>query len=146
MTNISGLSSFNIAAYSAPTQKPSAASAATTPSSVSLFSASANSSPLTYSATGRLNASTQGTTNAMQAAQNAMLTTQNALTQTLDSLMSGTQSGASTTDMFGNTTGANDPLAASTPTATSGGITAQAAQSAYLATQNMITQSLNSIK
>jgi hypothetical protein len=147
MTNISGLSSSNIAAYSAPAQKTSAVPAAAThasPSTVSLLNSSTSSTPLTYNATGQLNASTQSTTSAMQAAQNAVLTTQNALTQTLSSLMSGSASGTSTTDMFGNTTDTNDPFAANT--STPGGITAQAAQSAYLATQNIITQSLNLIK
>ncbi|MEI7456345.1 MAG: hypothetical protein WCK93_06430 [Nitrosomonadales bacterium] len=143
MSNISGLSSSNIAAYSAPVQRPVAPAATpSNPSTVTSLNTSSNSAPTTYNATGQLNASQKS---AAAAAQNAVLATQNALTQTLDSLMSGSQSSASTTDMFGNATGTNDPLAANTPAPASGGITAQAAQSAYLATQNMITQSLNSI-
>lgn len=128
---------------------------ATSPSFASTTLTSSNSSlPLTYNSAGLFSALQQTNANntpstPIQAAQSAYFAAENAVTQSLDALMSGSGANSSNTDIFGNNSNPNDPfgLNANSPSNSSNkaGATARTAQNAYLATQNALTQSLDSI-
>lgn len=162
-TTISNLLSSGVYGYSAPsaavTQPATGASSTTDAAATSVastagtFTASgAASSPLTYNAAGKLAAS-QAAHVTPQAARAAVAAAQDAVTQAMGSLMSGSSSTTSTTDIFGASTNPSDPFglsnaaspnpALSTSTPTTGN--ALTAQNAYLATQNVVTQSLKSL-
>jgi hypothetical protein len=146
MTTISGLSASVISGYtiksgSVNTNAASTNAASANPSSLTgVFTALSGSSsaPLTYNAAGLL-----GSTTSAQTAQDAVIAAQNAMTQTLDSMMSGSQTKSSAADLFGS--GTPPGQTAAPRTNTTGKMTAQTAQQAYLDAQNVITQSLNSI-
>lgn len=118
-----------------------------------------SSSALTYNAAGLLGSFQPASSNTTaiskaRAAQNAVLAANNAITQTLGSLASGTSAKQTSTDIYsllGLTTAAgsgNSP--GLTPgsllnTTVTGGTQAQTSQSAVLAAQNAVTQTLNSL-
>ena len=173
MSTISGVSpstTYSATGSTASTTQTTstAANAATTASTASaaavvnpFTSTSANTaSPLTYNATGLMNAFQQATANtpatsSAQNARNTYLAVQDAVTQALGSLMTDpNSSNSSNTDIFGasTTSNANDPFGftSSSGTITAPGAlptttTAKTAQNAYQAAQDAVTQSLNSI-
>jgi hypothetical protein len=130
---------------------------ATTPSFAAATLTSSNSDlPLTYNSAGLFSALQKTNANntpstPIQAAQNAYFAAENAVTQSLDALMSGSGANSSNTDIFGNNANSNpnDPFGLNTNpplnSSNKAGTTATTAQNAYLATQNALTQSLDSI-
>ena len=163
MTTISGVVSSGVYVNNASSQNARSLVAAmpdvgvmpaASPSSlVSAFTslAGTSDSPLTYNAAGMFNSFQQANLNTpatrVQSAQNAVFAAQNTVSQTLASLMSGLQSNSPGTDIFGSNTRTSDlfGLNGGSPADASAGtsnMTAQAAQRAYLAAENVITQAL----
>ncbi len=156
MTTISSVLPATISGYFTP---PVGASVSSTPaaSTASVIASFGNNStaPLTYNAAGLIVSSPTAHVTA-QAAQADYLAAQSAMDQSLASLMSGSSSNSSgsissTTDIFGTNSTANDPsgilntlltpASTTTPTPSS----ASNAQSAYLAAQNVVSQSLSKL-
>jgi hypothetical protein len=121
----------------------------------------AASEPLTYNPNGLLKptqsaqpvspVSTALPVTPLQTAQTAVLAAQNVVTQTMDSMLSTSTASSSASNLFSTGAAANDPLGLTSPTAntptgsSTSGISAQAAQAAYLSAQDAVTQALNSI-
>jgi hypothetical protein len=136
----------------------SSAVVATSGSSSDFTASSVSDAPLTYNAAGQLQPAIGNkptTSITPEGARSAYLDAENAVTQALESLTTGSASNTSTSDIFGagSTSKANDLFGlagnasvnpAASPVADVNA-KAQVAQKAYMATQNMVTQSLNSL-
>jgi hypothetical protein len=119
--------------------------------STSISLGASSSSPLTYNASGLLNSFQQATSNkttspnsSVQAVQSTILAVENAVTQTLGSLAAGSSSNSPATDIFGSadTASTNPPSSSksSTMTPASNNSNLQAAQSALLSAENVVTK------